>query len=46
MAQRRLTVVADVVALVIGVEKIDCIKIKKDYKKCLTKKKKSSIILL
>jgi hypothetical protein len=44
MEAKLMTDNLDVEVLVIGVEKIDCIKIKKDYKKWLTKKKKCSII--
>lgn len=39
------TLLVDVAELVNGVEQIDFIRIKKDYRKCLTKKKKYDIIV-
>lgn len=46
MVQRNLTDSVDVEVLVNGVEKIDYIKIKKDYKKCLTEKRIFDIIII
>jgi hypothetical protein len=44
MVVKHLTPLVDVVVLVSIAEKTDCIKIKKDYKKCLTDKRKYDII--
>ena len=45
LALKLSTLLVDVAELVSGVEKTDFIRIKKDYKKCLTKKKKCDIIV-
>jgi hypothetical protein len=46
MVAKHLTELVVVVALVNIVEVIGFIKIKKDYKKCLTKKRKCDIIII